>query len=305
MMVSLPWIAYPIGREQHNFLDLNKQGNWSPHTASVDCCELNYSKSDWIVEYYITLTRLVICQYSSFETCIGELLIILIHLFGWTAVILGNQTLVGLIQQQLLIRFRLASFGVMELGITSSLYHATLRFEFQLMEEMVFVWLTLLGAWILYRSWTSVLLIARLAQLLLSKTLPDSGGLQYGRRMIRSAAALGGFGLIAPKADRSFCSPSTALKILNLPRIAFLFEGHAWSHFLTALNLQHLKSGVILVTMSVCNDSDHLVRMACGWIEAVERTEKGWKALGEDPSILWRKVTIKDEDAGTEISVKF
>ncbi|KDE08238.1 hypothetical protein MVLG_01504 [Microbotryum lychnidis-dioicae p1A1 Lamole] len=217
------------------------------------------------------------------------------------------------------------------LGITSSLHHATLGFEFQLLDELVVVWLTSLVAWIVWdttpvaqdtnwnmriillfvnavftilhalrrdpvlmelcHGWTSVLLIARLGQLLMSNALPDSKGVQEGRRMIRSAASLGGFALIAHKADRSFCIPSTALKILAFPRLAFLLEGHAWSHVLSGLSLQRLILGIFLITMSIRDDPAHWVGMTCGWIEVVERTEQGWKALEMDISSSRKGIT--------------
>ncbi|SCZ90969.1 BZ3500_MvSof-1268-A1-R1_Chr1-3g02432 [Microbotryum saponariae] len=331
-MTFLPRIAYPASRQRQNFLDLIKQGYWSPHTASVDHCELNYSKSEWIAEYYNTITSLVIGERSHYDAeGIDEPAQPLKLFTLMYQVILGMQAFASSIRQKFPKRFRIVSFGIVMLGITSSLHHATLDFKIQLLDELVVVWLTSLVAWIvwdmtpvaqvanwhtritmiivnavftilhalrrdpvlmeLYHGWTSVLLTARLGQLLMSNAPPDSKGVQEGRRMIRSAASLGGFALIAHKADRSFCIPSTALKILVLPRLAFLLEGHAWSHVLTGLSLQRLIFGISLITMSIRDDPAHWVGMTCGWIEVVERTEQGWKALEKDSSSSRREIT--------------
>jgi len=92
-------------------------GFWGAPTSSVDWCEENYRYSPYICELFNTL--------SSFA-------LVLAGGLGW-----------WLHRRQLEPRFRVALLALAVVGVGSVAFHATLRFELQMLDELPMLWLAL------------------------------------------------------------------------------------------------------------------------------------------------------------------
>lgn len=85
-------------------------GIWGPPTASIDWCEQNYAHSAVICEFFNTVSSLAMLA------------------AGAAGLLLHRRILEP--------RFRLAFSAVCLVGIGSAAFHASLRFEFQLLDEL-------------------------------------------------------------------------------------------------------------------------------------------------------------------------
>ncbi|HEX5101677.1 MAG TPA: ceramidase domain-containing protein, partial [Polyangiaceae bacterium] len=98
-------------------LNAPSPGFWGAPTSSVDWCEANYRYSPYICELFNTLSSLVI---------------LLAGLFGaWFH------------RRVLERRFIVAFLALLAVGIGSVAFHATLRFELQMLDELPMLWLAL------------------------------------------------------------------------------------------------------------------------------------------------------------------
>ena len=88
--------------------------DWGPHTATIDWCELNYAQTPYIAEFVNTLTNIPT---------------ILLGLYGAATILLN-----GLNR-----RYALVHLGLALIGIGSTGFHASLRWEWQLMDELPMV----------------------------------------------------------------------------------------------------------------------------------------------------------------------
>ena len=99
------------------FLTAPSQGFWGPPTSSVDWCEANYRYSPYVCELFNTLSSLALA---------------LAGLFGaWL-----HRTVLER-------RFVVAFLALSLVGIGSVAFHATLRFELQMLDELPMLWLAL------------------------------------------------------------------------------------------------------------------------------------------------------------------
>lgn len=92
--------------------------DYGNHTATIDWCELNYTHTPYIAEFYNSLTN--------FPT-------ILLGLYGAYRSIKGG----------LRKRFALGFLGLTGIGLGSFGFHASLKWEWQLMDELPMVCLLL------------------------------------------------------------------------------------------------------------------------------------------------------------------
>ncbi len=90
---------------------------WGPVTSTVDWCEPNYLVSAWVAEPFNTA--------SSLAMVVAGLLGIVLH-------------------RTLPVRYRVALAMLVVVGIGSVAFHATLRFETQMLDELPMVYLVLL-----------------------------------------------------------------------------------------------------------------------------------------------------------------
>jgi dihydroceramidase len=123
-------------------LNAPSPGFWGAPTSSVDWCEANYRYSPYICELFNTLSSLVI---------------LLAGLFGaWFH------------RRVLERRFAVAFLALLAVGIGSVAFHATLRFELQMLDELPMLWLALVMIYTLLENrptrrfgpWFPALLVA-------------------------------------------------------------------------------------------------------------------------------------------------
>jgi dihydroceramidase len=90
------------------------KGYWEPITATIDWCEDNYRYSSYIVEFWNTLTSFLFVLAGAF----------------------------GFIQHfRLPLPARVAFIGVVVVGIGSILFHGTMKFSMQLLDELPMVFI--------------------------------------------------------------------------------------------------------------------------------------------------------------------
>jgi hypothetical protein len=88
--------------------------DWGDHTASIDWCEQNYVHTPYIAEFYNTLTNL-------------------------PTILLGLWGCYGSFKGGLRRRYALGYLGLTGIGLGSLLFHATLKYEAQLLDELPMV----------------------------------------------------------------------------------------------------------------------------------------------------------------------
>jgi dihydroceramidase len=98
-------------------------GLWGAPTSTVDWCEANYAVTPFICEFFNTLSSLAM-------------------------VIAGG--LGALLHRRVLDRWMLLAFGLLGIvGLGSIAFHATLRFEFQMLDELPMLYLVTLMVYLL------------------------------------------------------------------------------------------------------------------------------------------------------------
>jgi dihydroceramidase len=98
-------------------------GFWGPPTSSIDWCETNYAQSRFVAEWFNTTSSLALVA----------------------AGLLGF----ALHRRALERRFLVAYAALMVVGLGSIAFHATLRFELQMLDELPMLWLALVITFIL------------------------------------------------------------------------------------------------------------------------------------------------------------
>jgi hypothetical protein len=93
--------------------------DWGHHTGTIDWCETNYSHSPYIAEFVNTLTNL-------------------------PSILLGIYGAWHTTRNGIPLRYGLCYLGLSLIGVGSFGFHASLRWEWQLMDELPMVRLTLL-----------------------------------------------------------------------------------------------------------------------------------------------------------------
>jgi dihydroceramidase len=101
-------------------------GFWGPPTATVDWCEANYEHSFFVCEMINTVSSLAM---------------VLAGALGW-----------ALHRRSLERRFLLAFFAVTVVGLGSIAFHATLRFELQMLDELPMLYSALIMVFILLEN---------------------------------------------------------------------------------------------------------------------------------------------------------
>lgn len=114
-------IAYP--KEQ-------KLGYWGEITSTIDWCEENYVISGYIAEYVNTLTNSVFIALAGFAV---------FHAY----------------KHKLEPRFIFTAFGFMLVGIGSWLFHMTLQYHFQLLDELPMIYATCIPFWSVFSEFKS------------------------------------------------------------------------------------------------------------------------------------------------------
>ncbi|KAI5453568.1 alkaline ceramidase ydc1 [Naganishia albida] len=104
---------------EHLKLGQLAEGYWGSHTASIDWCEDNYAASRYIAEFFNTVTNLPF---------------IALGIYGWYRIR----------QAGLPKRYGFALLGLSIIGCGSLGFHLTLKWEWQLMDELPMIYLAML-----------------------------------------------------------------------------------------------------------------------------------------------------------------
>jgi dihydroceramidase len=104
----------------------NLTGYWSPSTATLDWCENNYEVTKYVAEFWNTLSNLAM---------------IVPPLYSYVCSIKHRNPVE--------LRFVMAYFTVLLVGIGSWAFHMTLRYEMQLFDELPMMWGSLLLVYVL------------------------------------------------------------------------------------------------------------------------------------------------------------
>lgn len=109
--LSWPYVSVPESRYY-----------WGPVTASINWCEQNYAVTSYIAEFCNTTTNSVF-------------------------LVLATVAIVNALRFKYERRILLTSLGYMLVGIGSWLFHMTLRYEYQLLDELPMIYTTLIMFW--------------------------------------------------------------------------------------------------------------------------------------------------------------
>lgn len=232
--------------------DLPQEGYWDSVTSTIDWCEENYVVSPYVAEAMNTISNSVF---------------IILALFALSSVI----------RNKLETRFAIIALGFMLVGIGSWLFHMTLKYEFQLLDELPMIYATCVPMWSIFSegrdhttSWIIGMTVALGANLLTAVYLyfkdPTIHQVAYAtmnvvivyesyqltERNVKSAQArynlystmtygififLSGYFLW--NMDVHFCNSWIDLRrYIGMP-YGFLFELHSWWHVLTGTGVYY------------------------------------------------------------------
>ncbi|ANZ77135.1 BA75_04330T0 [Komagataella pastoris] len=229
-------------------------GYWGPVTATIDWCEENYVVSRYFAEFVNSTTNL------------SFFILSLLHLYS--AIQNRHGTL-----------YILVSIGMGTVGLGSWLFHMTLRYEFQLMDELPMIYVTAIPFGYIY-SWqrspfwknfvrygTAIFTVtltliyifvyknpilhqisyATLNFLIIYKTLKtinervtDPEVRYLEYKLLALSFSLFGFGFFVWNLDNIFCDTLSYLRRNYLGLpFGFIIEGHGWWHIFTSLGIYY------------------------------------------------------------------
>ena len=223
-----------------------KIGYWGKVTSTIDWCEENYVTSSYIAEACNTVTNafsIVIALYAIYNAYTAKL---------------GT-------------RFLLMSLGFLLVGIGSWLFHMTLKYHFQLLDELPMIYATCIPCWSVFSEFqlkrTSILIglgiffgsnlltliylwvrnptihqtaFGFLNVMIIAKSYfltRDNVKDDFLRRELYKTMAAGIsiflFGYLLWNLDIHFCNSLRGWRrTIGMP-LGFLLEGHAWWHIFT------------------------------------------------------------------------
>lgn len=231
--------AKPYPPEQSN-------GFWGPPTSTIDWCEENYVVTPYIAEALNTLTNSVFILLALFAT-------------------------IQAYKQRLEPRFVLASLGFLLVGIGSWLFHMTLQYHYQLLDELPMIYATCIPFWSVFSTFhdvrgqsavaigitvaagtlTAIYLILKDPTIhqaaygvmnfviilksisLTNKYVHDAIAKKKLMRVMWTGIGLFFVGYILWNMDIHFCSYARATRRNWGMPYGFLLEGHGWWHIFT------------------------------------------------------------------------
>lgn len=231
--------AFPYPPEQSN-------GFWGPPTSTIDWCEENYVVSPYIAEALNTLTNSVFILLALFAT-------------------------IQAYKQHLEPRFIFASLGFLLVGVGSWLFHMTLQYHYQLLDELPMIYATCIPFWSVFSTFkdirgqsvvafgitsaagilTAIYLILKnptihqaaygvmnaiiiLKSISLTKEyVHDAKARSQLYRVMWTGILLFIFGYFLWNLDIHFCSFARATRRDWGMPYGFLLEGHGWWHIFT------------------------------------------------------------------------
>lgn len=227
-------------------------GFWGKPTSTIDWCEENYVVSSYVAEALNTATNLGFIFLASMAI-----------LHAW--------------QNRLESRFIVAAAGFLLVGVGSFLFHMTLKYEYQLLDELPMIYATCVPFWSVFSEFqprktqvavgfgifmaanllTTVYLflknptihqtaygllnagiIARLTYLAKQHVLDKTAATRLNNMMVLGVLLfLLGYALW--NLDIHLCSGARALRRLWGMPYGYLLEGHGWWHLLTGFGVYH------------------------------------------------------------------
>jgi dihydroceramidase len=215
-------------------------GFWGNPTSSIDWCEINYEHTPYVCEFFNTLSSLALVVAGA----VGALL----H------------------RKVLETRFLLAFAGLSIVGLGSIAFHATLRFELQMLDELPMLYAVILLVYVLledrpsprFGPWLPLALFGH-ATLVTYLCAFTRGTLQFylfqfsfgslelfalhrcyrlyqrakretARRLFRAGMSLYGIAIVLWFIDIRFCGAMRALPSFGIPNPQL----HAWWHVLVS-----------------------------------------------------------------------
>lgn len=223
-----------------------KHGFWGTPTSTIDWCEENYVISTYIAEALNTVTNSCFIALASFAIYHAH-------------------------KNRLDLRFILSAFGFLLVGVGLWLFHMTLRYEYQLLDELPMIYATCIPFWSVFSQFKSKkgsilvgVLIFSAANLLTVIYLhfknPTIHQAAYGllnagiifqstylaqkhihdekaRKQLNRTMVFGVFifllGYILWNADIHLCSQARATRREWGIPYGFILEGHGWWHIFT------------------------------------------------------------------------
>lgn len=228
-------------------------GFWGEITSTIDWCEENYVVSDYIAEFVNTVTNSIFIMLASFAV---------IHTY----------------LNHLEIRFVFTGLGFLLVGVGSWLFHMTLQYHFQLLDELPMIYATCIPFWSVFSEFqntksslfiglgifmaanlltTIYLFVLRDPTLhqaaygilnfsiilksffLSNKYVKDAKAKQNLDRTMIWGVGLFLFGYFLWNIDIHFCSGLRSIRrTVGIP-YGFILEGHGWWHIFTGLGVYY------------------------------------------------------------------
>lgn len=236
--------AWPYPPEQSN-------GYWGIPTATIDWCEENYVILDYMAEAINTTTNLM------FFLLLGI-------------------SIYNTLKQRMDQRFVWLAMGFMLVGIGLWWFHMTLRYEYQLLDELPMIYATCIPAWLVFSEFKTQRQLAQIggaifmgANLLLfvymyiyknptlhqaaygllnaaiigklilltNQYVPDKNARWNLTKLMVWGVGLFGFGYILWNLDIHLCSLWRHLRREVGQPYGYLLEGHGWWHIFTGIGV--------------------------------------------------------------------
>ncbi|WVQ80582.1 hypothetical protein IAT38_002687 [Cryptococcus sp. DSM 104549] len=259
-------------------------GFWGEHTSTIDWCESNYSHSPYIAEFVNTL--------SNFPS-------IFLGLYGgWATVANGLPR-----------RYALCYLGLSLIGLGSLGFHASLKWEWQLMDELPMIYVVSYAAYLVldtlpgfvprFGIWGPLVLVVwdvfvtvsyyflpnpvyhqiTFATILLTTTGRTAAlifRLPQGHPWKAAIGKTMGWGVFTFAAgfgiwnvDNIFCDQLRRVRELVGP-LGFLVEGHAYWHYMTGYGAYLILTASILLHMLIKDDLESYA-LEGKWLPVVVR----------------------------------
>ncbi|ORY31430.1 ceramidase-domain-containing protein [Naematelia encephala] len=261
-------------------------GYWGPHTGTIDWCESNYSHTPYIAETYNTVTNIPV---------------ILAGIYGALATYFAGINK----------RYAVCYLGLSFIGIGSTGFHASLRWEWQLLDELPMIYVVsyaalmvldtlpgfkprygiwgylVLTAWCLFVTFSylylpnpvyhqvafaAILLGTTARNVTLIRRLPSA---HPGRKLVTRYMAWGIFTFAAGfgiwNLDNIFCTYLRSWREL-LGIWGFLLEGHAYWHLMTGFGSFWIFTAAIYLQLAIKVSPEAYTFDGNAWLPTVRPT---------------------------------
>jgi len=273
------------------------EGFWGKHTSSIDWCETNYAHSPYIAEFVNSLTNV-------------------------PSILMGIYGAVKGVQNGLPKRYGLAYLGLTLIGIGSFGFHASLRWEWQLMDELPMIYVVSYSAYLVFDTlpgfeprlgwvgpalmlafdifvtlsyiylpnpiihqvaFAAILLGSIARNVVLIRRLPPD---HPKRKKISRTMGMGVFVFAAGfgiwNIDNIFCLQLRQARSF-LGIWGFLLEGHAYWHIMTAYGAFLISTAAILLQFCIKVSSDAYTFDESHWLPVVRPVAPAEPARGRTP----------------------